>query len=202
MSTQPLPKIYLVRHGETEWTLAGKHTGRTDIPLTPLGEAQAVGLGHRLNHLHSVPLVLTSPSSRARRTAELAGFSKHAGVDPDLAEWDYGEYEGMTSAEIHKHVPDWTIFRNGSSAESVEQIGDRADRVVARLRGDAGQGGDALLFSSGHFLRVLAARWLNLPPSCGRHFALDPLSLSVLSYEHNLSSPVLKLWNESFAAET
>jgi probable phosphoglycerate mutase len=196
-----LPQIYLVRHGQTAWSLAGKHTGRTDVPLTPLGEAQAAGLGHRLNHLHAVPLILTSPSQRARRTAELAGFAKHAQIDPDLAEWDYGEFEGLTSAEIHHHDPTWSIFRNGSSAESVEQIGQRADRVIAKLRGEDGQGGDALLFSSAHFLRVLAARWLNLPPSCGRFLALDTTSLSILSYEHDLSDPVLKMWNQCPACD-
>lgn len=201
MNAHGLPRIYLVRHGETEWSAAGKHTGRTDVPLTARGEAQAAGLGERLKHLHSVPLVLSSPSSRARRTAELAGFARHVQIDPDLAEWDYGEFEGMTSAEIHRHVPGWTIFRNGSSAETVDQIGERADRVVARLRGEDGSGGDALLFSSGHFLRVLAARWVGLPPSCGRLFALDTTTLSVLSYEHDLSSPTLRLWNECFSGE-
>lgn len=188
-----LPLTYLARHGETAWTISRQHTGRTDIPLTLEGEAQARRLGERLDGL-KFAAVLTSPLQRARRTCELAGFGAVAIVEPDLMEWNYGAYEGRTSAEIHAERPDWDLFRDGCPAgESPDQIGARADRAVRRVRGIAG---DTLLFSSGHFLRVFAARWLGLEPGAGRLFVLGTASLSVMGYEHNRSEPVIRLWDE------
>lgn len=193
MSTS-LPAIYLARHGETAWSLSGQHTGLTDIPLTERGELNARRLGPRLAGRHFAK-VFTSPLQRARRTCELAGFGSVAEVDPDLVEWNYGNYEGRTSTEIHKTAPDWQLFRDGApGGEQLTQIGARADRVVARLRA---VGGDVLLFSSGHFLRVLAVRWLGLEVTAGRCFLLSTAALSILSYEHTLSNPAIQLWNDT-----
>src|SRR5262249_5492088 len=162
-----LPTVYLARHGETAWTISGQHTGLTDIPLTERGERNARRLGERLRGL-SFAHVLTSPLQRAARTCELAGFGAVARVDPDLGEWNYGQFEGLTTAEIRKKRPDWDLFRDGCpGGESVADVGARADRVIARLRALEG---DVLLFSSGHFLRVLGARWLGVPPAGGRYF--------------------------------
>ena len=158
--SEPLPEIYLARHGETAWTISHQHTGRTDIPLTERGERNARSLGERLRGM-TFAKVLTSPLERATRTAELAGFGAVAEVDPDLMEWDYGQYDGKTTAEIRKENPDWSLFRDGCpGGESVAAVGARADRVVARLRAIEGR---VLLFGHGHFFRVLAARWLGLP---------------------------------------
>src|SRR5437899_1443904 len=158
---------YLVRHGETAWSLSGQHTGLTDLPLTGCGEDHARQLGERLKAL-TFTKVWTSPLQRASRTCELAGFKEAAEVDRDLVEWNYGEYEGLRTAEIREARPDWQIFRDGCpGGESLEQIGARADRVVSRIRTTPAPG-DVLVFSSGHFLRVLAARWLGLDPSAGR----------------------------------
>ena len=188
-----LPVIYLARHGETAWTISHQHTGRTDLPLTPQGEAEASRLGQRLKGL-TFAAVLTSPLRRAVRTCELAGFGSAAQIDPDLVEWNYGAYEGRTSAEIHVERPDWELFRDGApGGESPEQIGARADRVIRRVRA---VDGNTLLFSSGHFLRVFAARWLGLPPGAGRYFFLGTASLSALGYEHDHSDPVIRLWDE------
>jgi len=188
-----LPVIYLARHGETAWTISHQHTGRTDLPLTPQGEAEATRLGQRLQGL-TFAAVLTSPLRRAVRTCELAGFGSAAQIDPDLVEWNYGAYEGRTSAEIHVERPDWELFRDGApGGESPEQIGARADRVIRRVRA---VDGNTLLFSSGHFLRVFAARWLGLEPGAGRYFFLGTASLSALGYEHDHSDPVIRLWNE------
>ena len=188
-----LPVIYLARHGETAWTISHQHTGRTDLPLTPQGEAEATRLGQRLQGL-TFAAVLTSPLRRAVRTCELAGFGSAAQIDPDLVEWNYGAYEGRTSADIHVERPDWQLFRDGAPAgESPEQIGARADRVIRRVRAIDG---NTLLFSSGHFLRVFAARWLGLEPGAGRYFFLGTASLSALGYEHDHSDPVIRLWNE------
>jgi probable phosphoglycerate mutase len=186
--------IYLARHGETAWTLSGQHTGLTDLPLTPRGECNARRLGERLQGLEFAR-VLTSPLQRARRTCELAGFSSVAEVDPDLVEWNYGQYEGLRTADIHALRPDWDIFRDGfPGGESFDQIGARADRVIERVRSVDGA---VLLFSSGHFLRVLAARWLGLEPQGARHFLLSTASLSILTYEHKPSQPALGLWNDT-----
>ena len=189
-----LPEVYIARHGETAWSLSGQHTGRTDLPLTPNGERNARRLGERLKGLTFVK-VFTSPLQRASRTCELAGFGPVAERDPDLTEWDYGRYEGLRSAEILAERPDWQLFRDGCpGGESPAQIGERADRVVERVRA---VNANVLLFSSGHFIRVLAARWLALGPgSAGRYFLLSTASLSALGYEHNLSHPVIRLWND------
>ena len=188
-----LPIVYLARHGETAWTISHQHTGRTDLPLTPQGEAEATRLGQRLQGL-TFAAVLTSPLRRAVRTCELAGFGSAAEIEPDLMEWNYGAYEGRTSAEIHAERPDWDLFREGAQdGESPDQIGARADRVIRRVRAIEG---NTLLFSSGHFLRVFAARWLGLEPGAGRYFFLGTASLSALGYEHDHSDPVIRLWNE------
>ncbi len=198
---QVLPVVYLARHGETAWSLSGQHTGLTDLPLTERGERNARSLGERLQGLTFVA-VLTSPLQRAARTCELAGFGAKAEVDRDLLEWDYGQYEGRRSDDIHKERPDWQLFRDGCpGGESPDQVGARADRVVSRVRAvasrDASAPGDVLLFSSGHFLRVLAARWLGLEPGGGKHFLLSTASLSALGYEHNRSQPVIRLWDDA-----
>ena len=189
-----LPILYLARHGETAWTISGQHTGRTDIPLTERGERNAAQLAERLKGL-TFDKVFCSPLQRARRTCELAGFGSAAEIDSNLLEWDYGQYEGLRSAEIHAKTPDWQLFRDGCpGGESPQEVAARADQVVNRVRGVQG---NVLLFSSGHFLRVLAARWLDLPPDGGRFFALSTASLSALGYEHNLTQPVIRLWDDT-----
>jgi broad specificity phosphatase PhoE len=189
-----LPVIYLARHGETAWTVSGQHTGLTDLPLTERGERNARALGKRLAGLEFAR-VFTSPLQRASRTCELAGFGARAEVDRDLVEWNYGEYEGLRTADIHAKRPSWEMFRDGfPGGESLDEIGARADRVVSRIRSIDGA---TLLFSSGHFLRVLAARWLTLPPVDARYFLLSTASLSTLTYEHNLSASVIGLWNDT-----
>ncbi len=189
----PIQQVYLIRHGETAWSLSGQHTGRTDIPLTPHGERNAVCLGERLRGT-TFAQVLTSPLSRARRTCELAGYGERAEIDPDLQEWDYGQYEGRRTADIRRERPGWYLFRDGCpGGESVAAIGARADRLIARLRAIDGR---VLLFSHGHVLRVLAARWLGLPAGDARHFLLSTAALSVLGYEHHLDEPVIRLWND------
>jgi probable phosphoglycerate mutase len=188
-----LPVVYLARHGETAWTISRQHTGVTDLPLTAQGEAEAVRLGERLQGLR-LATVLTSPLQRAVRTCELAGFGSMTEVEPDLLEWNYGAYEGRTTADIHAERAEWNLFRDGCpGGESPDQIGARADRVVRRARAIAG---DVLLFSSGHFLRVFAARWLGLEPGAGRYFFLGTASLSAVGYEHDPSDPVIRLWDE------
>jgi broad specificity phosphatase PhoE len=192
--SEGLPVIYLARHGETTWSLSGQHTGLTDLPLTERGERNARRLGERLNGL-TFAKVFTSRLQRAARTCELAGFGNVAEVEPDLHEWNYGQYEGRRTVEIHGERPDWQLFRDGCpGGESPEQVGARADRVVRRVRAVQG---DVLLFSSGHFLRVFAARWLGLEPGAGRYFLLSTASLSALGYEHNRSEPVIRLWDET-----
>ena len=189
-----LPVIYLARHGETVWSVTGQHTGVTDLPLTDRGERNAVRLGERLRGLVFTK-VFTSPLRRAARTCELAGFGAVANVDRDLMEWNYGDYEGLRTVEIRAKRPDWHLFRDGCpNGESPVQIGARADRVVSRMRAIKG---DVLLFSSGHFLRVFAARWLGLEPAAGKFLMLDTASLSALSYEHDLSQPAIRFWNDS-----
>ena len=192
--SKELPIVHLARHGETAWSLTGQHTGMTDLPLTQNGERNARQLADRLKGL-TFAKVFTSPLQRARRTCELAGFGAVAEVDGDLVEWDYGQYEGRTSAYILKERPDWQLFRDGCpGGETPQQVGARADRVVSRLRAVPG---DVLVFSSGHFIRVLAARWLGLEAGApGRHFLLGTASLSAVGYEHNLSQPVIRLWND------
>ena len=192
--SQSFPTIYLARHGETAWSISGQHTGRSDIPLTERGERNAGRLGERLNGL-TFAKVFASPLQRAMRTCELAGFGARAEIDRDLLEWDYGQYEGQTSSAIHALRADWQLFRDGCpGGESPQQVAERADRVVSRLRVVSG---DVLLFSSGHFLRMLAARWLGLEPSAGRFFLLGTASLSALSYEHSLSQPAIRFWDDT-----
>jgi len=192
--SESLPVIYLARHGETAWSLSGQHTGLTDLPLTERGQRNARGLGERLKEL-TFAKVYTSPLQRASLTCKLAGFGDVAEIDPDLLEWDYGQYEGLTSAEIHAKRPDWKLFRDGCpGGESPEHVGARADRVIKRVRA---VNGNVLLFSSGHFLRVLGARWIELEPSGGRYFLLSTASLSAVSYERNLSQPVVRLWDDT-----
>lgn len=191
--SEPYPVIYLARHGETAWSLSGQHTGLTDLPLTKDGEDAARRLGERLKGL-SVTKVFTSPLQRAARTCELAGFGAVAQFDPDLVEWNYGKYEGLRTSEIQRIRPDWKLFRDGCpEGETLDQIGTRADRVVNRVRA---LNDNVLLFSSGHFLRVLAARWLRLEPAAGRYFVLGTASLSALGYEHDISEPVVQWWNQ------
>jgi len=192
--SEALPVVYLARHGETAWSLSGQHTGLTDLPLTLNGEGNARQLGERLKSM-TFTKVFTSPLQRAARTCELAGFGTTAEADPDLVEWNYGQYEGLRSTEILAQRPDWQLFRDGApGGESPTQIRKRADRVVQRIRTVHG---DVLLFSSGHFIRVLAARWLGLDPgSAGKYLLLSTASLSAVGYEHNLSQPVIRLWND------
>ena len=191
---EALPVVYLARHGETAWSLSGQHTGRTDLPLTEGGERNARALGARLRGLVFAK-TFTSPLQRAVRTCELAGFGNGAELDPDLMEWDYGQYEGRRTAEILEERPDWQLFRDGCpGGETPAEIGARADRVVSRVRAVHG---DALLFSSGHILRVLAARWLGLEAAGGRYFVLGTAALCILGYEHNLGEPAVRLWNDT-----
>jgi broad specificity phosphatase PhoE len=188
-----LPVVTLARHGETEWSLSGQHTGLTDLPLTGRGERNAENLGDRLKG-RTFARVLTSPLQRATRTCELAGFGAAATVDADLVEWNYGQYEGLRTSEILAQRPGWELFRDGCpGGESPEQAAARADRVVARARAAAG---DVLIFSSGHILRMVAARWLGLAPVGGALLLLGTASLSELGYEHNVSEPVIRLWND------
>lgn len=189
------PIIYLARHGETAWSLSGQHTGLTDLPLTARGERNASRLRQRLAGLTFVK-VFTSPLQRARRTCELAGFGPVAEIDNDLLEWNYGEYEGRRTSEIRAERPNWQLFRDGCpGGESPEQVAARADRAVRRLRAAEG---DVLLFSSGHFLRVLAVRWIGLELTTNaRLFMLSTASLSAVGYEDSLERPVIRLWNET-----
>jgi probable phosphoglycerate mutase len=190
----PLPALHAVRHGETEWSRTGRHTGRSDLPLTPGGEENAGWLGARLAE-HTFVRVWTSPLVRAARTCELAGFGGRAETDPDLVEWHYGEFEGITTKEILAKRPGWKLFRDGCpGGESPAEVAARADRVIARVRAVKG---DVLLFSSGHFTRMLAARWLGRPPEAGGEFLLSTASLSVLAYDHDLTEPAIRLWNDT-----
>ena len=193
-TSNKLPSIYLARHGETAWSLTGQHTGLTDLPLTERGEQNARALGERLVGLN-FGKVFTSPLQRAARTCELAGFGAVAKVDRDLLEWNYGQYEGRRTAEIHAERPEWKLFRDGCpGGESPDLVAARADCVLGRIRALRG---DVLLFSSGHFLRVLAARWLELGPAVGSNLLLSTASLSALGYEHNLGQPAIRLWNDA-----
>ncbi|HSW86101.1 MAG TPA: histidine phosphatase family protein [Rhabdochlamydiaceae bacterium] len=184
-------KIYLVRHGETEWTVKGRHTSLTDIPLTEKGRDQARLLSARLKH-HDFQKVFTSPLKRAAETCSIVNLPLDAEVDPDLVEWNYGQFEGLTSDEIHRKDPDWTIFTKGApGGESLEEIRNRADKVLKKLSGIPG---DIALFSSGHFLRVLTSRWIQSLPSFGKHLLLFPASISILGHERQC--PAIFLWND------
>ena len=197
--SETLPCVYLARHGDTAWTVTGQHTSRTDLPLTERGEFNARQLRERLNGL-TFAGVFTSPMQRAMRTCELAGFGSEAQIDRELAEWDYGEYEGRLTAEILAERPGWELFRDGCpGGESPQQVAIRADRVVERVRAIAG---NVLLFSSGHLLRMLAARWTGMESVHARSLMLDTASLSELGYEHSLSQPAIRLWNDTHHALT
>jgi broad specificity phosphatase PhoE len=191
----PLPEVYLVRHGETEWSLSGQHTGLTDLPLTAAGEEQARRLRDRLKPI-SFAKVFSSPLQRARRTCELAGYGSAAELDRNLIEWNYGDYEGKKRDWILARRPGWLIFRDGCpNGESPADVGVRADHVISRI---CQTDGNVLVFSSGHILRVLIARWLGLEPSAGRYFKLGTATLTILDYDHNnRSEPVLRLLNEN-----
>lgn len=192
--TDALPIVYLARHGETAWSLSGQHTGLTDLPLTKRGERNARRLGARLDGLEFAA-VFTSPLQRAARTCALAGFGPVAEKDDNLVEWNYGQYEGRRTFEIRAERPSWHLFRDGCpGGETPVQVGVRADAVVSRVRA---VGGDVLLFSSADFLRVLAARWLGIPPSDGRYFVLRTASLSALGYDHDASEPAIRLWDDT-----
>ena len=187
-----LPVIYVVRHGETAWTLTAQHTGRTDLPLTDQGERQARELGPRLRGLH-FDRILSSPLQRARRTAELAAPASRIEFDDDLMEWDYGAYEGRRTADIEIERPGWRLFRDGCpDGETLDSIGARADRVIGRIRA---RGGNVLLFAHREILRILAVRWIGLAAIEGRRLLLATASLSVLGYDHDLTEPVIHAWN-------
>jgi probable phosphoglycerate mutase len=192
---QPPGEVFLIRHGETEWSLSGQHTGSTDIPLTDHGEAAARLLAPVLAD-RDFSLVLCSPLQRARRTCELAGLGGQASIDPDLAEWNYGSYEGLTPAAIREQHPGWLVFRDGCPAgESPAEVGERVDRVISRVRQ---HGGRVALFAHGHVFRVFVARWIELSPSHGAHFLLDTSTLTILSYYRGI--PAVKCWNAALVA--
>jgi broad specificity phosphatase PhoE len=188
-----LPRLFLARHGDTAWTDSRQHTGRTDLPLNERGEERARQIGERLQRF-SFTRVFTSPLQRASKTCELGGFGAVAQVDHDLVEWDYGRFEGKLTRDILKERPCWELFRDGCpDGESPEDVAARADRFIARVRG---LGGDMLAFSSGHIIRMIAARWLGLPPAGGRFFYCRPASVGVLGFEHkSLDEPIIGLWN-------
>jgi probable phosphoglycerate mutase len=188
-----LPRLFLVRHGETDWSATGRHTGRTDLPLNAKGEEAARKLAARLAGIHFAR-VWTSPAIRARRTCELAGFGPAAQVDADLWEWDYGEYEGLRSTDIRSRRPNWVIFQDGAAGgESPAQVAARADKVIARARLIDG---DMIIFSHGHFSRVLGCRWIGLGPDVGRLLYLSTAAVCVLGYDHDKTEPVIRLWND------
>jgi broad specificity phosphatase PhoE len=188
-----LPRLFLTRHGDTAWTDSHQRTGRTDLPLNEAGEARAWQIGERLRRF-SFTSVFTSPLQRASKTCELAGFGEVANVDPDLVEWDYGRFEGMLTKDILKEQPGWELFRDGCpEGEAPGDVAARADQFIARVRGIEG---DVLAFSSGHVIRMIAARWLGLPPGAGKFFYCRPASVGVLAFEHrNRDEPIVGLWN-------
>jgi probable phosphoglycerate mutase len=187
-----LPRAWLVRHGETEWARLGRHTGRTDVPLTELGRSQAVAAGRKVAGQDFVAVV-SSPLARALDTARIAGFADRVEILDDLREWDYGEEEGRTTLEIRRDRPGWSIWGDGPrNGETIDEVAARADRVIARVRQETG---NVLLFAHGHVLRVLAARWIDQPPIDGRHFALSTATVSVLGWERETA--VIQRWNEA-----
>ena len=189
-----LPEVWIARHGETPWTISTRHTGRTDLPLTAGGEAEALRLRARLAG-RTFARVWTSPLVRARRTCELAGFGDRAEAEPDLHEWNYGEYEGLTHSQILARNPGWVVFRDGApGGESPADASARADRLIARLRA---LDGDTLLFGHGHFSRVLGARWIGLPVLGATRLLLATAAVSVLGYDHNLDEAAIRLWDDT-----
>jgi probable phosphoglycerate mutase len=191
--SKTLPRLFLARHGDTEWTDSRRRTGRTDIPLNERGETRARQIGERLQQF-SFAQVYTSPLKRASRTCVLAGFGDVAQTDSDLVEWDYGDFEGTLTADIHKDRPGWELFRDGCpGGEMPTDVAQRADRFISRVLSVEG---DVLAFSSGHIIRMIAARWLGLPPGAGRFFYCRPASVGVLGFEHeSKSEPIIGLWN-------
>ena len=188
--TKPKPQLWLIRHGETQWSLSGAHTGRTDLPLTERGKQRAEAIGRLLNR-RPFALVLTSPLQRARDTCRLAGYGGQAIIDDDLREWDYGAYEGRSSTDIQQDRPGWNLWDDGVvNGETVGQVGARAQRIILRT---LDIDGDCALFAHGHILRILTACWLQLPPDSGRLFALDTATLSILGWEHD--TRVIRQWN-------
>ena len=184
------PLLYVVRHGATEWSRSGQHTGRTDLPLLPEGEEQARATGSLLANI-DFSLVLCSPLQRAQRTCELAGLLDRAVIDTDLQEWDYGDYEGVTTTTIRESVPGWTVWSGTCpNGETIEQVSKRADRVIERVRNESG---NTIVFAHGHILRVLTARWCELDPVEGQRFILDPATLSILGWERE--TPAVRQWN-------
>jgi broad specificity phosphatase PhoE len=191
-----IQRVFLIRHGETEWSLSGQHTGITDIPLTEHGRALPMKLAPILAKM-KFARIYTSPLSRARETCELAGLGERAEIDSDLVEWNYGDYEGLTPKEIHAQAPDWMLFRDGCpGGEGAEDVGRRVDAVIQRVRAAEK---DIALFAHGHVFRVFAARWIGLPPAAGCHFLLDTAAVSVLSYYRGV--PAIKRWNAPVAVE-
>lgn len=189
-----LPRVWLVRHGETAWTITGQHTGRTDLALTPRGEEEARALGARLEDMRHAT-VFTSPLQRARQTCVLAGCGAAARDDADLVEWDYGAYEGVRTVDIRARRPAWRLFEDGCpDGETAAMVGARADRVIARARAC---GGDVILFAHRDVLRVLTARWLDMDAREGRRFTLSTASVSTLGYDHDLTEPVVAQWNRT-----
>jgi probable phosphoglycerate mutase len=187
------PRLFLLRHGNTDWSDSRKHTGRTDIPLNASGELHALLLGKRLKG-ETFARVFVSPLARVRRTCELAGFAKDSVVDPDLTEWDYGEFEGLLTADVHRTRPDWYLYRDGApGGESPEQVAVRADRFIQRVRRIDG---DVAAFSSAQIIRMIAARWLGLPPSAAQYFYTETASVGIVGYEHDRSHPVVHLWDD------
>lgn len=192
---KPRPRLYLLRHGQTQWSKSGQHTGRTDLPLTDHGQASAKKLRAALADLR-FSLVLCSPLQRARQTCEAAGLIENAEFDPDLMEFDYGEYEGLTTPEIQERIPGWNVFKNGSpGGETPAQVAERCDRVIARA---TQAGGDVALFAHGHLLRLLTARWLGQPPVFGQHLLLDTGTISILGHYHG-EARALQRWNAGSA---
>ena len=184
------PLLYVVRHGATEWSRSGQHTGRTDLPLLPEGEEQARATGSLLANI-DFSLVLCSPMQRARRTCELAGLLDCAVTENDLQDWDYGDYEGVTTPKIRETVPGWTVWSGVCpNGETIEQVSNRADRVIERVRNESG---NVIVFAHGHILRILTARWCELDPVEGRRFILDPATLSILGWERE--TPAIRQWN-------
>lgn len=191
--SDPLFRLYLVRHGETAWSAAHRHTGLTDVALTANGEKQAHALGEQLNSLEFAR-VFTSPLQRASKTCELAGFGASAEPDPDLLEWDYGDYEGLTSAALRQHYPGWNVFTHACpNGETLNDVQQRADRFIRKVRSIPG---NVIAFSSGHIIRVITARWLSLEPVAGRFFLASTAAVNILGYEHDKNEPVICLWNE------
>ncbi len=189
-----LPRLFLVRHGDTDWSDSHRHTGLTDLPLNAAGERHALTLQARLQN-ENFARVFTSPLIRAKRTCELAGFSGVAEEESDLVEWDYGDYNGLKSVDIHLENPNWNLFRDGApGGESPEQVAVRANRFIEKVRSTAG---DVAAFSSGHIIRMIAARWLGLSPLEAKNFFTSTASLGILGYEHDRSQPVILLWNEN-----